>query len=138
MIEVVCGVIRNLGGEYLACQRPIGKHLGGLWEFPGGKVDPGEAPEAALIRELREELAVDVETGDAMTPVVWTYGDRTIRLLPFRCRVVRGEPRAVEHAALRWCRPEDFHILHWAEADVPVLREIFPAFCEEFPKGSPN
>jgi 8-oxo-dGTP diphosphatase len=130
MIDVVCGVIRNPEGEYLACQRPAGKHLGGLWEFPGGKVDSGETPEAALVRELWEELEVDVETADAMTPVIWNYGDRSIRLLPFGCRVRNGVPRAVEHAELRWCRPEDFHLLRWAEADIPVLREIFPSFGE--------
>ena len=130
MIDVVCGVIRNPEGEYLACQRPAGKHLGGLWEFPGGKVDSGESPEAALVRELREELEVEVDTTDAMTPVVWDYGDRSIRLLPYVCRVRSGAPRAVEHAALRWCRPEDFHLLRWAEADIPVLREIFPDFGE--------
>lgn len=134
MIDVVCGVICNPAGEYLACQRPSGKHLGGLWEFPGGKVDPGETPQAALVRELREELAVEVETGDAMSPVVWNYEDRCIRLLPFLCRVLSGEPRAVEHAALRWCRPEELPLLHWAEADIPVLREIFTAIGEGIPK----
>ncbi len=128
MIDVVCGVIRNPAGEFLACQRPAGKHLSGLWEFPGGKVDTGESPEAALVRELREELAVEVETGEALAPVVWHYADRSIRLLPLYCRISQGEPRALEHAALRWCRPEEFHLLCWAEADVPVLREIFPAF----------
>lgn len=128
MIDVVCGVIRNPAGEYLACQRPEGKHLGGLWEFPGGKVEAGETPEAALVRELGEELGVEVETGAAMTPVVWTYEDRCIRLLPFLCRIPNGEPRAVEHAALQWCRPAEFHDLQWAEADVPILREILTTF----------
>ena len=55
MIDVVCGVIENSEGQFLACLRPAGKHLGGLWEFPGGKVDPGESPESALVRELQEE-----------------------------------------------------------------------------------
>ncbi len=126
MIDVVCGVIQNEKGDYLACQRPKGKHLGGLWEFPGGKVEAGELPKIALARELLEELALEVVVGIALTPVIWDYGERTIRLRPFRCEVLRGEPQALEHQALRWCGPEDFHLLPWADADTPILLEIFP------------
>jgi 8-oxo-dGTP diphosphatase len=104
--------------------RPEGKHLGGLWEFPGGKVDPGESPESALVRELCEELAVRVEVGIPLSPVIWRYGERTIRLLPFRCRIIGGELRAIEHEQLLWCLPENFDDLIWADADVPILREI--------------
>ncbi|MES2658584.1 MAG: (deoxy)nucleoside triphosphate pyrophosphohydrolase [Verrucomicrobiota bacterium] len=124
MTEVVCGVIGNPEGQYLACLRPVDKHLGGLWEFPGGKVDPGESPEAALVRELREELAIDVEVGLPLQPVIWNYGERTIRLLPFYCRIIGGELHAVEHEALRWCLPEHFGDLRWADADIPILQEI--------------
>ena len=126
MLEVVCGVIEDSEGRFLACLRPAGKHLGGLWEFPGGKIDPGESPDAALARELKEELAVDVEVGRALTPVVWNYGEITIRLQPFICRIVSGELRALEHEELRWCVPGDFPHLPWADADIPILREIFP------------
>jgi 8-oxo-dGTP diphosphatase len=124
MVEVVCGVIGNSEGAYLACLRPEGKHLGGRWEFPGGKVDPGESAESALVRELREELAVDVEVGRALGPVVWTYGDKTIRLSPFLCRIVAGDLQALEHEQLLWCLPSDFDKLPWADADLPILREI--------------
>ncbi len=124
MIEVVCGVIENSAGQFLACLRPLGKHLGGLWEFPGGKVDPGESPESALVRELLEELAVRVEVGGALSPVIWNYGERTIRLLPFRCRIIGGELRTIEHEQLLWCWPDRFTDLVWADADVPILREI--------------
>jgi 8-oxo-dGTP diphosphatase len=124
MVDVVCGVIENSEGRFLACLRPAGKHLGGLWEFPGGKVDPGESPESALVRELQEELAVDVEVGLPLTAVIWSYEERTIRLLPFRCSIVGGELRAIEHEKLCWCLPEDFNDLPWADADVPILREI--------------
>jgi 8-oxo-dGTP diphosphatase len=127
MIDVVCGVIENTAGQFLACLRPAGKHLGGLWEFPGGKVDPGESPETALIRELREELAVVVEVGAALTPVIWVYGNRTIRLLPFRCKIVGGELQAIEHEQLLWCALKNFADLDWAAADVPILREISAA-----------
>jgi 8-oxo-dGTP diphosphatase len=131
MVEVVCGVIQNSGGAYLACQRPHGKHLGGLWEFPGGKVDADESPESALIRELREELAVEVEIGTPLNPVVWTYGEKTIRLRPFFCRIVAGEMKALEHERLLWCLPADFAELSWAAADIPILMEIEPSFSPE-------
>jgi len=127
MMDVVCGVIENESGQFLACLRQAGKHLAGYWEFPGGKVDPGESPESALVRELWEELAVGVAVGVALTPVLWTDENRTIRLLPFRCKIVVGELQAIEHAELRWCAPENFGDLTWAPADVPILREISAA-----------
>lgn len=124
MIDVVCGVIEAEDGRFLACLRPQGKHLGGLWEFPGGKVDPGESPEDALVRELGEELGVVVGILDPLRPVVWHYEGRSIRLLPFHCRILSGEPSAIEHEELRWCPPEDFDGLEWAAADRPILDDI--------------
>lgn len=129
-MDVVCGVIENALGQFLACLRPAGKHLGGLWEFPGGKIDPGESPQAALVRELMEELAVQVEVGVALTPVIWKYENRTIRLLPFRCKIVCGELQAIEHEELRWCSPEHSGELAWAAADMTILREISAAVAE--------
>lgn len=127
MIEVVCGVVGDETGRVLACRRPAGGHLGGMWEFPGGKVEAGETPEAALVRELREELAVDVEVGEALVPVEWDYGRGPIRLIPFRCRIVRGELVLVEHTECRWCGPADAADLIWAPADLPVLWDVFGA-----------
>jgi 8-oxo-dGTP diphosphatase len=124
MIDVVCGVIEDGEGRFLACQRPQGKHLGGLWEFPGGKVDPGESPEAALFRELREELGVDVNVGAPMEPVIWAYDRGSIRLLPFRCAITGGNLHAHEHEQLRWCAPAEFGELDWAAADLPILDQI--------------
>jgi 8-oxo-dGTP diphosphatase len=124
MIEVVCGVIENSAGQFLACLRPAGKHLGGLWEFPGGKVEPGELPETALARELMEELAVEVEVGLPLGTVTWDYPDRSILLRPFCCRITGGELRALEHEKLHWSAPEHFHELTWAPADLPILCEI--------------
>ena len=124
MIEVVCAVLEDGNGRFLACQRPFGKHLGGLWEFPGGKIDPGESPQSALIREISEELAIGIEVDRPLKAVVCNYGVKQIRLHPFRCRVVRGEPHPVEHEAIRWCAPDEFDSLEWAEADLPILEEI--------------
>jgi 8-oxo-dGTP diphosphatase len=124
MIDVVCGVIENAAGGFLACLRPQGKHLGGLWEFPGGKVEGAESPEAALVRELMEELGVLVEVDRPLAPVVWKYDRATIRLLPFHCVIVGGQLAAHEHEELLWCAPEEFSKLHWAAADLPILAEI--------------
>ena len=124
MIDVVCGVIEDGQGRYLACLRPQGKHLGGLWEFPGGKVDPGESPETALIRELKEELGIEVAVGLALKPVEWTYDQGRIRLLPFICHILTGSPQALEHEELLWCAPDEFDSLVWADADLPVLEQI--------------
>ena len=123
MIEVAAGLILDEGGRLLACRRPEGKHLGGKWEFPGGKVEDGESPAAALVRELKEELGVTVDIGQALTPVVWDYGRGPIRLHPFVCRIVAGELHPHEHEEIRWCEKDDLGELDWAAADVPVLEE---------------
>lgn len=124
VIDVVCGVIEDSKGRFLACLRPEGWHLGGLWEFPGGKVEPGESPETALVRELMEELAIRVEVGAALGPVEWHYPRGPIRLLAFRCRILEGAPHPHEHEKLIWCAAEDFGKLAWADADVPVLDQL--------------
>ena len=123
-MDVVCGVIEDSEGRFLACLRPEGRHLGGLWEFPGGKIEPGESPEAALVRELAEELGIRVEVGAALRPVEWHYPRGSIRLLAFRCRILEGEPQPHEHERLMWCAAEDFGTLAWADADVPVLAQL--------------
>lgn len=125
MMEVVCGVISNPAGKVLACQRGPERHLGGLWEFAGGKVDPGETPEAALKRELREELRIDVEVGKRLSHMVeWADGEVAIRLTGFHCTIVEGEPTAIEHTEIRWCEISELSELDWAEADVPLVKEL--------------
>ena len=115
----------NAAGQVLACRRAEHAHLGGQWEFPGGKVEPGETPAAALVRELREELGIDVTVEDAMAAVNWDYGRGPFRLLPFRCSIARGNPEPLEHTELRWCGAAQARDLPWAAADEPVLRELF-------------
>ena len=123
MIGVAAGLILDEAGRLLACRRPEGKHLGGKWEFPGGKVEDGESPAAALLRELAEELGIQVETGQRLTPVVWDYGRGPIRLHPFVCRIVSGELHPHEHSEIRWCPREGLRALDWADADRPILAE---------------
>lgn len=124
MIEVVCGVILDGRGGFLACQRAPGSKLGGLWEFPGGKIDTGESPREALQRELREELGIETLIGPALTPVEWRYDHAVIQLHPFLCKIDRGEPQPLEHTAIRWCSHAEAADLDWAAADLPVLEEL--------------
>lgn len=123
-IDVVCGVILDQEGRYLVCRRPEGKHLGGLWEFPGGKVDAGEMPDAALERELEEELWIKVEVGERLRDVRWDYGGVVVRLMPFLCEIRSGQPRPLEHSEVRWITLGEAGDLDWAPADTPILEEL--------------
>lgn len=122
-MQVVCAITVRSDGKVLVCRRGEGKSLAGLWEFPGGKVEADESPEQALVREMREELGIGIEVREPRPAVDWTYGETTLRLLPFVCRILSGEPRALEHAELRWCEMAEFSQLEWAPADVPVWRD---------------
>ncbi len=107
----------------MLAQRPHGKTLGGLWEFPGGKVEAGESAEAALHRELMEELGCTVEITQSLAPFEHAYAWGSIRLIPFVCKLSAGspEPHAHEHAALAWVTCEELKSYDLAPADVPLL-----------------
>jgi len=125
MIEVVCAVIVGKTGDVLVCRRDFNRHLGGKWEFPGGKVHQGESGSDALLREIREELGIGIEVGEQLKSVVeWTDGDVSIRLIGFRCEIAEGEPVALEHEEIRWCEFSELRGLDWAEADVPLVAEL--------------
>lgn len=110
-------------GRVLLASRPKGKHLEGMWEFPGGKVEAEETPEAALIRELKEELAIDVEESclSAFTFVTHHYEEKSILLLLYVCRKWQGIPEAQEGQELIWKRPNDMGGLQMPPADVPLV-----------------
>lgn len=121
--EVVAALIRN-GERFMICQRPAHKARGLLWEFVGGKVEPGESPEEALIRECREELDVIVEVGEAYCQVIHEYPDITIRLTLFHCTIVSGTPKLLEHKALKWIRPNQIPEFDFCPADEDILAKI--------------
>lgn len=120
IIPVVCALILRERQVMLA-QRPEGKHLALKWEFPGGKVEPGEAPEVAMVRELQEELGCTVRVVAALEHSFHTYERGTVQMMPFVCELGEGEPQALEHAALQWVEPEALSDHDLAPADYPVV-----------------
>jgi 8-oxo-dGTP diphosphatase len=122
-VRVVAGVLVR-DGKVLAARRALHKREGGLWELPGGKVEPGEADAAALVRELGEELGVRVEVGAVVGESEHTYAHGTVRLVALRCSLVEGEPAALEHAEVRWLGAEELGTVEWAPADVPLLEGV--------------
>lgn len=120
MIPVVCALILHEGKVMLA-KRPEGKHLALKWEFPGGKVEPGEVPEVAMVRELQEELGCTVRVVAALEHSFHTYERGTVQMIPFVCEVIVGEPQALEHAALQWVEPGALPAHDLAPADYPVV-----------------
>ena len=121
-IDVVAAVIER-GGRILIARRPAGLHLGGLWEFPGGKQKPGESPTLALEREIREELGVAVTVGPLLESVDWTYPEKRVRLAFFRCTVA-DEPRALEGQELAWVRPGELGRYEFPPADAVLLDRL--------------
>lgn len=122
-IPVVCAVIENTAGQVLVAQRPAHKHLGLKWEFAGGKVEPGETPAAALVREIREELGCTIEIIRSLPAFQHDYETVTIAMIPFVCRLAPGssEPHPHEHLAVRWVAPAELSSLDLAAADLPVV-----------------
>ncbi len=121
-IPVVCAVIAR-DGHVLVAQRPAHKHLALQWEFPGGKIEPGESPAVALARELREELGCEIEIVRAPPSFIHDYGTVVIEMFPFVCHLAPGsaEPQPLEHVALRWVWPAELALLELAAADLPVM-----------------
>lgn len=121
-IEVVAGVIRD-GDRVFATQRGYGEFKDG-WEFPGGKMEPGETPECALARELREELAVEVSVGRFLCTVEYDYPAFHLTMHCFDCAVIGGELTLLEHEAARWLEMSELHSVQWLPADVLVVAAI--------------
>ncbi len=122
---MVAGLIEGeVPGRFLVSRRPSGTHLGGHWEFPGGKLEAGEAPADALVRELREELDIDVVVGDPYAVGHHVYEAREIVLLVLRCRHVGGTPKAVGVAELAWLDAREIIALDLPPADRPVVERL--------------
>jgi len=122
-IPVVCAVIVQ-EGRLLLARRPPNKHLPLKWEFPGGKVESGEDPAAAIVREIREELGCEIAVTRALPPFPHDYGTVVIEMIPFVCTLVEGSPapHPHEHIALAWAAPDEMTGYDLAAADWPVIR----------------
>ena len=123
MTEVVAALIWDKN-RFLACQRPAHKARGLLWEFVGGKVEPGETREQALIRECQEELAVTVAVQDVFMEVDHVYPDLTVHLTLFNASIAEGIPQKIEHNDLRWITVEEIDRYEFCPADEEILRRL--------------
>ena len=121
--EVVAALCWD-GDRFMICQRPANKARGLLWEFVGGKVEPGETKEEALVRECMEELDITVSVGPEFMEVVHEYPDLTVRLTLFHAEIARGTPRLLEHKDIRWITVEEIPQFAFCPADVEILDRI--------------
>ena len=123
MTEVVAALIWDKN-RFMICQRPAHKARGSLWEFVGGKVEPGESKEEALIRECREELGVTVEVGDVFMEVTHQYPDITVHLTLFSASIREGVPQKLEHQDIRWITAEEIGRYAFCPADTEILEKL--------------
>jgi 8-oxo-dGTP diphosphatase len=123
MTEVVAALIWH-NDKFMICQRPETKSCALLWEFVGGKVEPGETKEQALIRECLEELNITVSVGDVFTEVVHEYPDITVHLTLFNAEISEGVPELLEHNDLKWITPSQIPNYNFCPADKEILEKI--------------
>ena len=123
MTDVVAALIWQ-DDKFMICQRPAHKARGLLWEFVGGKVEPGETKEQALIRECREELAITLSVGDVFMDVVHEYTDLTVHLMLFNAIIADGEPQKLEHNDIQWITPSEIPKYEFCLADEEILKRI--------------
>lgn len=120
---IVVAAVIEASERFLVTQRPAGVHLAGMWEFPGGKIDPDEPHAAALRRELREELDVEAEVGERVYHTVHAYGDRTVELHFYRC-ALKGEPRPQLGQQMRWVPRAELRSLGFPPADAELIEML--------------
>ena len=129
MTEVVAALIWD-DNKFMICQRPAHKTRGLLWEFVGGKVEPGETKEQALIRECQEELAVTLSIDDVFMDVRHEYPDLTVHLTLFNARIAQGIPQKLEHNDIKWITPKEIPNYHFCPADEEILKRIIEVYNE--------
>jgi 8-oxo-dGTP diphosphatase len=121
-VNVVCAIIEN-DGTILAAKRGEAQSHAGFWEFPGGKIDPGEDAEKAVVREIKEELGTAISVQKQLPSVPFDYPDKTVVLIPFLCTIVSGTPEPLEHAEIRWVdKGEAALALAWLPPDAEILK----------------
>jgi len=123
MLHVTCAIILK-DDKVLICQRSDKMRLPFKWEFPGGKVEANESLEACIVREIKEELNIDIQILEAYTPVIHGYSDFVLTLYPFICNFIKGELYPAEHAQAIWATLTELPQYDWAEADLPIVKEL--------------
>lgn len=124
MTDVAAALIWDQQGRFLICRRPMHKANAGLWEFVGGKAEPGETLQQTLIRECKEELDILVEPGNVFTALVHEYPFLTIRLTLFHCKILSGQPKLLEHMDIRWIYPSEIPQVDFCPADEEILKKL--------------
>lgn len=121
----VVGAIIAKEGKVFCCQRSLEKSLPGKWEFPGGKIESGETKQQALVREIKEELEIDIAVSQTdYLSVTYDYDFGVVNLSTFICKVVSGEPKLTEHIQAKWVTFESLSELDWAPADLPIVEKL--------------
>lgn len=123
MVEVTCAIIIK-DAKVLICQRSATMKLPLKWEFPGGKVEPGEDERETIVREIKEELQLDIEILNRLEPVEYDYTTFRIYLIPFMARLLGGTLRLAEHANAQWVTSSELEAYDWAPADVPIVQQL--------------
>lgn len=122
-LSVTAGIICK-DNQFLCVRRRLDKSQGGLWEFPGGKVEPGEQPEQCLVRELREELDIETQIVSRFMVIVHEYADKIVELDAYFVDWLSGEIQLVDHDDLRWLPKDQLDSLDWSPADVPIIKAL--------------
>ena len=124
MINVVAAVIKDENEKILITQRNLKKAQGGLWEFPGGKIEPNETRENAIVREIKEELDIDIEVKSYLSEKVFNYPEKDINLIALECKKIRGEIKLLEHEDYKWVSKNELDNFQFAPADVFIVERI--------------
>jgi len=123
MIDVTAAIIQR-EGLILAARRKQGSHMAGYWEFPGGKIEPGETPEECLQRELKEELSIESKIGPFFEESCYDYGTKQIRLLSYFVDYISGTFALNDHDEIRWINVHQLLTLQWSPADIPLVEKL--------------
>jgi mutator protein MutT len=124
MIDVVAAVICDNEGRILIAQRNLKKSQGGLWEFPGGKIEPNETKEEAIVREIKEEMDIDIKVEKYIDEKIFNYPDKDINLIALKCKKINGDIKVLEHEDIKWVSKEELRKFEFAPADGFIVDAI--------------
>jgi len=124
MVNVVAGIIKNDEGKILITQRNLKKAQGGLWEFPGGKIEPNETKENAIVREIKEELDIDIQVENYISEKVFSYPEKDINLIALECKKINGDVKLLEHEDYRWIDNSELGNFEFAPADLFIVEKL--------------